>query len=219
MERAHMSFELRLSRSIGDARIDIDVAASGAVLGITGPSGAGKTSLLNCVAGLLKPETGRIAVAGEVLFDSAASVDLPPDKRRAGYLFQDNRLFPHLKVADNLAYGEKLATPDHRWMSREEAVELLGIGPLLGRFPPTLSGGEARRVALGRALLSGPRFLLLDEPLAHLDAPRGEEIMRMIERVRDELRVPMLYVSHVESEVARLADEVVRLGQRSENSG
>jgi molybdate transport system ATP-binding protein len=207
-----MSFELRLTRAIGDTRIDLDVVAGGAVLGVTGPSGAGKTSLLNCVAGLLKPENGRIAVAGEVLFDSAEGIDLPPNQRRAGYLFQDNRLFPHLRVADNLAYGEKLATPEHRWMTRDEAVALLGIAPLLERYPATLSGGEARRVALGRALLSGPKFLLLDEPLAHLDAARGEEIMRMIERVRDDLRIPMLYVSHVESEVARLADQVVRLG-------
>lgn len=207
-----MSFELRLVRAIGDTRIEVDVSAPGAVLGVTGPSGAGKTSLLNCVAGLLQPESGRIAVAGDVLFDSAAGIDLPPDRRRAGYLFQDNRLFPHLRVADNLAYGEKLAAPEHRWMSRDEAIELLGIARLLHRYPPTLSGGEARRVGLGRALLSGPRFLLLDEPLAHLDAARGEEIMRMIERVRDELHVPMLYVSHVENEVARLADQVVRLG-------
>jgi molybdate transport system ATP-binding protein len=206
-----MSFELRVSLGIGDARIEIDIAAKGAVLGVTGPSGAGKTSLLNCVAGLLRPERGRIAVAGKVLFDSDTGIDLPPEQRRAGYLFQDNRLFPHLKVADNLAYGERLARPETRWMSRPEAVDLLGIGHLLDRYPATLSGGETRRVALGRALLAAPRFLLLDEPLAHLDAARGEEIMRMIERVRDDLRIPMLYVSHVESEVTRLADEVVSL--------
>jgi molybdate transport system ATP-binding protein len=207
-----MSFELRLARSIGDARIEVDVATTGAVLGVVGPSGAGKTSLLNCVAGLLKPESGRIAVAGEVLFDSETRIELPPDRRRAGYLFQDNRLFPHRTVADNLAYGACNAEGEQRWISRDEVVALLGIGHLLDRYPPTLSGGEARRVALGRALLSAPRFLLLDEPLAHLDAARAEEIMRMIERVRDELALPMLYVSHVESEVARLADEVIRLG-------
>lgn len=206
-----MSFELRVSRGIGDARIEIDIAARGAVLGVTGPSGAGKTSLLNCVAGLLEPAHGRIAVAGEVLFDSEAGIDLPPEQRRAGYLFQDNRLFPHLKVAENLAYGEKLALAETQWMSRPEVIDLLGIGHLLARYPATLSGGEARRIALGRALLAAPRFLLLDEPLAHLDAARGEEIMRMIERVRDDLRIPMLYVSHVESEVTRLADEVVAL--------
>jgi molybdate transport system ATP-binding protein len=207
-----MSFELRITRAIGDARIEIDVAAKGAVLGVTGPSGAGKTSLLNCMAGLLRPESGRIEVAGEVLFDSVAGIDLPPERRRAGYLFQDNRLFPHLKVADNLAYGEELARAERRWMSRQEVIDLLGVSHLLDRYPSTLSGGETRRVALGRALLSAPRFLLLDEPLAHLDAARGEEIMRMIERVRDDLRIPMLYVSHVESEVTRLADQVVALG-------
>ena len=207
-----MSFELRISRTVGAARIEIDVAAAGAVLGITGQSGAGKTSLLNCVAGLLRPDRGRIVVAGEALFDSATGIDLPPERRRAGYLFQDNRLFTHLKVSDNLSYGEKLSQPEHRWMPRQDVVDLLGIGHLLDRYPGTLSGGEARRVALGRALLSAPRFLLLDEPLAHLDAARGEEIMRMIERVRDELHIPMLYVSHVESEVTRLADDVVALG-------
>jgi molybdate transport system ATP-binding protein len=206
-----MSFELRITRAIGDARIEIDVAAKGAVLGVTGPSGAGKTSLLNCVAGLLRPDSGRIAVAGEVLFDNEAGIDLPPEQRRAGYLFQDNRLFPHLMVADNLAYGERLARPENGWVARAEVVDLLGIGHLLGRYPATLSGGEMRRVTLGRALLAAPRFLLLDEPLAHLEAARGEEIMRMIERVRDDLRIPMLYVSHVEGEVERLADEVVAL--------
>jgi molybdate transport system ATP-binding protein len=204
-----MSFELRLVRSFGDVRIDIDVSTKSAVLGVTGPSGAGKTSLLNCVAGLLRPESGHIAVAGEVLFDREAGIDLPPNDRHAGYLFQDNRLFPHLTVSDNLAYGE---WREDSWISRGEAVDLLGIAPLLERYPATLSGGEARRVALGRALLAAPRFLLLDEPLAHLDAARGEEIMRMIERVRDDLKIPMLYVSHVEGEVARLADEVVQLG-------
>lgn len=207
-----MSFELAIARRVGDVRIEVDVTTEKPVLGVTGPSGAGKTTLLNCVAGLLRPDRGFIAVAGEVLFDSAAGIDLPPEQRHAGYLFQDNRLFPHLKVTDNLAYGEKLARPERRWMPRQEVVDLLGIGHLLGRYPATLSGGETRRVALGRALLSAPRFLLLDEPLAHLDASRGEEIMRMIERVRDDLRIPMLYVSHVESEVARLADEVVSLG-------
>lgn len=208
-----MSFELRFVRRIGDARLALDMVGGGAVLGITGPSGAGKTSLLNCVAGLLRPDSGRIAVAGEVLFDSDAGIDLPPDRRRAGYLFQDNRLFPHLNVSENLAYGEKLAATEERWISRTEAVALLGIERLLARYPATLSGGEARRIALGRALLAAPRFLLLDEPLAHLDAARGEEIMRMIERVRDELGIPMLYVTHVASEVDRLADDVIRLGQ------
>lgn len=207
-----MSFELRLRRKIGAAEIDLDVAANGAVLGIAGPSGAGKTSLLNCVAGLLRPECGRIAVAGEVLFDSEERIDLPPDRRRAGYLFQDNRLFPHLRVSENLAYGERLAPPGEQWSSRPDTIALLGIAHLLDRYPATLSGGEARRVALGRALLAAPRFLLLDEPLAHLDAARGEEIMRLVERVRDDLKIPMFYVSHVESEVARLADEVIRLG-------
>ncbi|OJY67528.1 MAG: molybdenum ABC transporter ATP-binding protein [Sphingobium sp. 66-54] len=206
-----MSFEIAVERRLGDAHIALSLTSAAGLTALFGPSGAGKSSVLNMVAGLLRPDRGRIAVAGETLFDSAARIDLPPDRRRAGYVFQDGRLFPHRCVRDNLLYGWRLAAPDHRWMTLDEAVAFLGIGHLLERWPRTLSGGEAQRVAIGRALLSGPRFLLMDEPLASLDAPRREEIMRVIERVRDELALPILYVSHDRAEVERLASTIVTL--------
>ena len=139
-------------------------------------------------------------------------LNLPPEGRECGYVFQDARLFPHKTVRDNLLYGWRLAPPAHRWMSLDEACAFLGIGHLLERRPRSLSGGEAQRVAIGRALLSAPRFLAMDEPLASLDAARREEIMGVIERIRDELELPILYVSHDAAEVARLAGEVVAIG-------
>lgn len=208
-----MSFEIRARRRIGERTIAVDFAGDGGLTALFGPSGAGKTSVLNMVAGLLRPDEGRIAVAGHVLFDSARGIDLPVQKRRAGYVFQDGRLFPHLRVRDNLLYGWKLAAPDHRWMAPEEVTSFLGIGHLLSRWPRTLSGGEAQRVAIGRALLGGPRFLLMDEPLSSLDLARREEIMGVIERLRDELKLPILYVSHDRAEVERLAASIVPLGE------
>lgn len=207
-----MSFEIDVERRLGEARIALDLAGGPGLTALFGPSGAGKTSILNMVAGLLRPDRGRIAVAGETLFDSAAGLDLPPERRRAGYVFQDGRLFPHRRVRDNLLYGWRLADPAHRWMSLDEATDFLGIAHLLDRWPRTLSGGEAQRVAIGRALLSGPRFLLMDEPLASLDLARRTEIMTVIERIRDALRLPILYVSHDRAEVDRLASAVVALG-------
>lgn len=206
-----MSFEVDVMRKLGEATIAARFEAKGGLTALFGPSGAGKTSILNMVAGLLRPDTGRIAVGGEKLFDEAAGIDLKPEHRRAGYVFQDVRLFPHRKVRANLVYGEALADPDDRWMTIDEAVEFLGIAPLLDRWPRTLSGGEAQRVAIGRALLSAPRFLLMDEPLSSLDAPRREEVMTVIERIRDELRLPILFVSHDRGEVERLATQVVEL--------
>ena len=148
---------------------------------------------------------------GETLFDAAAGIDLPPERRRAGYVFQDGRLFPHKRVRDNLLYGWHLADPANRWMSLAEAVAFLGIDHLLARWPHTLSGGEAQRVAIGRALLCGPELLLMDEPLSSLDAPRRGDIMTVIERIRDELKLPILYVSHDRAEVDRLATTVFEL--------
>lgn len=206
-----MSFEIDVSRRLGRAGIGLSLASGAGLTALFGPSGAGKTSILNMVAGLLRPGTGRIAVAGEVLFDSGTGVDLPPECRRAGYVFQDGRLFPHKRVHANLRYGERLAAAEQRWIGFDEVIAFLGIGHLLERWPRTLSGGEAQRVAIGRALLSAPRFLLMDEPLSSLDAPRREEIMRVIERIRDELRLPILYVSHDRGEVQRLASQIVEL--------
>ncbi len=206
-----MSFEVRVERRLGERTIRAEFSAPGGLTALFGPSGAGKTSVLNMVAGLLKPDEGRVAVGGEKLFDSEAGIDVPVRHRRAGYVFQDGRLFPHRRVRENLLYGWSLAAPDARWMTLDHATDFLGIGHLLDRWPRTLSGGEAQRVAIGRALLSAPRFLLMDEPLASLDAPRREEIMQVIERLRDELALPILYVSHDRVEVGRLASQVIEL--------
>lgn len=206
-----MSFDVAITLPRG-AGLDLAFTAPPGLIALFGPSGAGKTSVLDAVAGLLRPMRGRIAVRGELLFDSATGMNLNPEQRACGYIFQDNRLFPHRRVRDNLLYGWRLVPPGRRWMTLEEAVEFLGIGHLLQRMPATLSGGEAQRVAIGRALLSGPRFLLMDEPLSSLDAARREEIMTVIERIRDELALPILYVSHDRAEVDRLAGHVVELG-------
>lgn len=202
-----MSFEVTVSRKLGDTHIACSYTAPPGLTALFGPSGAGKTSILNMVSGLLKPDEGRIVVGDEVLFDSASGTDVPVQQRRSGYVFQDARLFPHLRVRANLAYGAR----DDGVMSQAEVVDFLGIAHLLDRWPRTLSGGEAQRVAIGRALLSNPRFLLMDEPLASLDRARREEVMCVIERLRDEVRLPILYVSHDRAEVERLAGTIVEL--------
>lgn len=206
-----MSFEVDVARRLGERTIAARFHSGPGLTALFGPSGAGKTSVLNMVAGLLQPDSGRIAVGGEVLFDAAAGIGLPTRLRRAGYVFQDDRLFPHRRVRDNLLYGWRLADPANRQMGLDEVAAFLGIGHLLDRWPQTLSGGEAQRVAIGRALLCGPRFLLMDEPLSSLDRPRREEIMAVIERLRDELGLPILYVSHDREEVERLATSVIVL--------
>ncbi|MDN5848524.1 MAG: molybdenum ABC transporter ATP-binding protein, partial [Nitrococcus sp.] len=171
--------------------------------------GAGKSSVINMISGLLKPERGRIVVNDRVLFDRERRINLPARKRRVGYIFQESRLFPHLKVRRNLLYGQRFTPPDERYVTLEKIVDLLGIGHLLERRPPMLSGGERQRVAIGRALLASPRLLLMDEPLASLDAARKKEILPYIERLRDELGLPIVYVSHQFDEVRRLADMLV----------
>nr|WP_254605206.1 ATP-binding cassette domain-containing protein [Sphingomonas bacterium] len=168
-----------------------------------GPSGVGKTSVLDMVAGLVRPDAGHVRVGGVTLFDAAARIDLPVERRRVGYVFQDAHLFPHMTVRRNLLYG---ARSDARLV---ETAAMLDIAHLLGRWPRTLSGGEARRVATGRALLSEPAFLLLDEPTASLDGSRREEVLRAIERVRDELRLPILLVTHDRAEAERIGEVVM----------
>lgn len=207
-----MSFEVSLDHRIGERHVAVAFASNARLTALVGPSGSGKTTVLNCIAGLIRPDRGRIAVAGATLSDPATHIHVPPERRRAGYVFQDARLFPHLRVEGNLRYGERLARGADRWILRDEVVSLLGIGDLLGRWPATLSGGETRRVAIGRALLSAPRFLLLDEPFASLDGERAETLTRLVERIRDELDVPILLVSHDRAEVDRLAGQVVTLG-------
>jgi molybdate transport system ATP-binding protein len=204
-----MSFEIQVEKRLGDRIIMLDHRSDAGLVALFGPSGAGKTSILNMVAGLLRPDRGRIAVAGKALFDAIDGTNLPPEQRRVGYIFQDARLFPHKRVRANLLYGHELIEPDQRWITFDEVCAFLGITHLLDRWPRTLSGGEAQRVAIGRALLAGPRLLLMDEPLSSLDAPRREEILTVIERIRDELRVPILYVTHDRAEIDRLAAEMV----------
>ncbi len=206
------SFRIDVELNRGATQIAARFTALPGLTALLGHSGVGKTSVLDMIAGLLRPDRGRIEVAGEVLFDSAAGICLPPEARACGYVFQDIRLFPHRRVGDNLLYGWRLAPPARRWITPNEVIAFLGIGLLLDRAPRTLSGGEAQRVAIGRALLSGPRVLLLDEPLSSLDPARRNEIMIVIERIRDELDLPILYVSHDRSEVDRLAQTIVSIG-------
>jgi molybdate transport system ATP-binding protein len=189
-------------------------AAFRAPAGITvlfGQSGSGKTTIINAVAGLLTPDTGRIIAGDRTLLDTSRDIKVKPHRRRLGYIFQEGRLFPHLTVRQNLAYGAWFAPKDTPPENMNRIVDLLGIGDLLHRRPGALSGGEKQRVAIGRALLSGPRMILADEPLAALDAARKAEILPYFERLRDEVKIPILYVSHAAGEVARLATTVVML--------
>jgi molybdate transport system ATP-binding protein len=197
-----MQVELRR----GHFHKQVAIQSDARVLALTGPSGAGKTTVLNAIAGLVTPLAGRIEIDGRVLFDSAARVDVPTHRRRIGYVFQDARLFPHLDVRRNLRYGRH--GRDTPRFGFDAMVELLGIGPLLGRPTRNLSGGEAQRVAIGRALLSQPAVLLFDEPLSSLDLARREELIPYLQRVRDEIRLPIVYVSHHAEEVQRLADAI-----------
>jgi molybdate transport system ATP-binding protein len=201
-----MRFDIRMQVRRGAFTLEADIESEARLLALFGPSGAGKSTLLHAIAGLVRPRSGRIGVDGEILFDRDARVDTPTHRRRVGYVFQDGRLFPHLKVGANLRYGSRFARAAPR---APDVVALLGLEQLLDRWPSTLSGGERQRVAIGRALLGGPRVLLLDEPFASLDRARKAELLAHVERLRDELAIPMVLVSHDEVEVKRLADEVV----------
>ncbi len=206
-----MAIDIDVARRLGDRSIAARFTAGPGLTALFGPSGAGKTSVLNMVAGLLRPDRGHIRIGDRTLFDGAT--DLPPEARRVGYVFQDGRLFPHRRVRANLTYGHDIVPFANRWMTLDEAVQFLGIGHLLDRWPHSLSGGEAQRVAIGRALLAGPEILLMDEPLSSLDTARRSDIMVVIERIRDELKLPILYVSHDRAEIDRLATSVVEIGE------
>ena len=199
-----LHLDLHLRR--GGFRRHVRIVEQARVVALAGPSGAGKTSVLHAIAGLVRPESGRIEIDGRVLYDSAAGIDVPTHRRRVGYVFQDARLFPHLDVRRNLLYGRHGGAQAR--FGFNAVVELLGIGHLLDRRTRHLSGGEAQRVAIGRALLSQPSILLFDEPLSALDPARRDELIPWLQRVRDEVRLPMLYVSHHPDEVRRLADVI-----------
>ena len=181
------------------------------IIALFGRSGSGKSTLVNIISGLLAPDAGEVRLDDEVLTDSRAGIAVAVERRRIGYVFQDARLFPHLSVSGNLRYGEKRARAASRIIGFDEVVSLLGLAPLLARRPRELSGGERQRVALGRALLAQPRLLLLDEPLASIDVARREEVLPYLEALRDQLAIPMVYVSHQFDEVLRLATHVVLL--------
>ncbi|MCI2395172.1 molybdenum ABC transporter ATP-binding protein [Aliiroseovarius sediminis] len=205
------ALSVHLHQALSGFTLDVDFDAPAGLTVLFGASGSGKTSVIDAVAGLGRAATGRVALGDRVLMDSAQGLYLPPHKRRLGYIFQDARLFPHMSVERNLDYARRITRAPSDRPAFDRVVEMLGIGPLLARRPSRLSGGEKQRVAIGRALLARPRLILADEPLAALDDARKAEILPYFERLRDESDVPILYVTHAATEVARLATTVVAL--------
>ncbi|HEX9390533.1 MAG TPA: molybdenum ABC transporter ATP-binding protein [Usitatibacteraceae bacterium] len=203
--------EVDVEQRLGEFELRATFASEAPVVALFGRSGSGKSSLINLLAGIARAGRGRIVFNNEVLLDTAAGIEVPPEARRIGYVFQDGMLFPHLNVRHNLEYGEKRVATSDRYIDRDKVITLLGLEELLERKPVNLSGGEKQRVAIGRALLASPRLLLLDEPLASLDSIRKSEILQYIELLRDEFRIPIVFVSHAVEEVTRLADEIVLL--------
>jgi molybdate transport system ATP-binding protein len=206
-----MTLAVDIRHRLGNFPLETSFTTGSGLVALFGRSGAGKTSIVNIIAGLIRPDHGRVAIGDEVLVDTASGTYVPRHRRRIGYVFQEGRLFPHLTVQQNLLYGRWFVPPAERRGDFGRVVELLGIGAILERRPGRLSGGEKQRVAIGRALLASPRLLLMDEPLASLDEARKAEILPYIERLRDQSRVPIVYVSHSIAEVARLASSIVLL--------
>ncbi|MFY9686051.1 MAG: ATP-binding cassette domain-containing protein, partial [Pseudolabrys sp.] len=192
---------VQAEKQLGEFSLNVSFTSNTTATALFGPSGAGKTSVINMIAGLVAPERGRIVLDGDVLFDSGTGTNVPAWRRRLGYVFQEGRLFPHLSVKRNLDYGRWISGRARDPKQFSHVIELLDIGHLLDRRPGKLSGGERQRVAVGRALLMQPRLLLLDEPLASLDAARKYDILPYLERLRDEARVPLIYVSHNAAEI------------------
>jgi len=202
---------LDVAKQLGDFHLEVRFSRTGRTVALFGPSGAGKTTIANLIAGLLAPDRGRIVLDDTVLFDAKTDVNVPPHQRHIGYVFQEGRLFPHLTVASNLDYGRFMKGHARDQAAERRIIDLLDIAHLLARRPGKLSGGERQRVAIGRALLTRPRLLLLDEPLASLDAARKREILPYLVRLRDDLGIPMIYVSHQPAEIVNVANEVVRI--------
>ena len=203
--------EVQAEKQLGEFSLNVSFTSDTTATALFGPSGAGKTSVINMIAGLVAPERGRIVLDGDVLLDSGTGTNVPAWRRRLGYVFQEGRLFPHFSVKRNLDYGRWISGRARDPKQFSHVIELLDIGHLLDRRPGKLSGGERQRVAVGRALLMQPRLLLLDEPLASLDAARKYDILPYLERLRDEAHVPLIYVSHNAAEIKRVANRVVRL--------
>ncbi|MGE8146240.1 molybdenum ABC transporter ATP-binding protein [Pseudomonas frederiksbergensis] len=204
--------QMRLKLKYSGFALDVDLQLPGrGVTALYGHSGSGKTTCLRCIAGLEKAEDGFIQINDEVWQDSNQKIFVPPHKRAIGYVFQEASLFPHLSVLANLEFGLKRIPKQQRRVDMAHATELLGIGHLLDRHPQHLSGGERQRIGIARALLTSPKLLLMDEPLAALDSQRKNEILPYLQRLHDELDIPVLYVSHSQDEVARLADHIVLL--------
>lgn len=203
IEKKHQNFRIKVCYSCRD----IGITA------LLGRSGAGKTSVINMIAGLSRPDKGHIIVGDRTVFDSAENIDIPPEKRRFGYVFQDGRLFPHLSVMSNLTYGMKLTPSCERYVDTDRIIDLLALSNLLDRRPAKLSGGEKQRVAMGRALLASPRLLLMDEPLASLDEARKNEVLPFIKRLSTELSIPVLYVTHSMEEILIVAEKILVLSK------
>jgi molybdate transport system ATP-binding protein len=204
------AFEIRLDAPLGEFTLAADFAVEGRVLGLFGRSGSGKTTILRCIAGLIRPRSGRVALDGRVLFDSSLRIDLAPRDRRVGLVFQDGLLFPHMSVRQNLLYGAWARGRSER-PAFDRTVDLLGLAALLDRAPRRLSGGERQRVSIGRALLSDPLLLLMDEPVTAIDQEKRAEILPYLEALTRDTALPMLYVSHAMTELELLADRIVRI--------
>lgn len=206
-----MSLRIDVDHTLGAFRLSVAVAIDDGLALLTGPSGAGKTSLLNIIAGMTRPDRGVVAIDDDVLVDTARRIWQPAHVRRIGYMFQTPRLFPHLDVRANLLYGAPAAPVRDHAPAFDDIVKMLALGDLLKRAPAKLSGGEAQRVALGRALLSQPRLLLLDEPLTSVDQARRDEVLPYLDRVRHEYAVPIIYVTHAPADLAARSTQVVTL--------
>ena len=205
-----MSIAVNIEKTVGDFQLKTEFYADIGITAIFGPSGAGKSTLVNLIAGLVKPDSGYIKILNEVIFESQLKINVPANKRGIGFVFQDARLFPHMKVESNLKYSNRFGRKGHL-SSFTEIVEVLNLAQVLHRLPGNLSGGEKQRVAIGRALLSNPKILILDEPLTGLDEGLKAEVIPYLEFVRDNFKIPILYISHSQSEVVRLSDRIVVL--------